>query len=315
MDITRSTEIKVGVVSIAAIALLVLGIMMGQGFSFSPNRQLVKIRLDVSGGLEPGSPIVVNGVKRGKVDRVENSDGSVLVYAELADISDLRTDASCIVTILEITGGKKIEITPGVAAEKFDINKELHGVVAADLGGLITIVGDISGDLVRMIRRLDTLAGSGTALLADGQVVKDLKTMSHEGSLLVTDARTWLTNNGGNLTSSVKELRALVADVRTAVNNNEPRLSSLLSKLEKTLAEVDATLMKTDKAIVNADTLIQRVNGVVADIKTNRGTLNAVLYDEKFKVRLDSTIHALRVLLKNADQHGVNVNVGIGHRP
>jgi len=275
----------------------------------------VKIRMPISGGLEVGSPVVVNGLKRGKVFSVENTDGSVLAFAELSDVSDLRSDATAIVTILEITGGKKIEITPGVSPEKFDLNKELQGRVAADLSVLIATVGDISGDLVRMIRRLDTLAGSGTELFADGKVVKNLRVMSDEGAVLMTDARMWLQNNGGNLTSSIKDLRLLVAEVRTAVTNNEPKLSNLLTRLDRTLTEVDGTLMKTDKAIVNADTLIQRVNGVIADVKSNRGTLNAFLYDEKFRARLDSTIYALRGLLRDVNAHGVNVNVGLGHRP
>ena len=90
--------------------------MLGKGISFSPTQKSVAIRLATSGGIDAGSPVVVNGVRRGTVTQVSNDNGGVLVTATLDDVSDLKSDAQALVSILEITGGKKIELTPGSAA-------------------------------------------------------------------------------------------------------------------------------------------------------------------------------------------------------
>jgi phospholipid/cholesterol/gamma-HCH transport system substrate-binding protein len=110
---------------VISIALLVIGIMLGKGISFSPTQKSVAIRLATSGGIDAGSPVVVNGVRRGTVTQVSNDNGGVLVTATLDDVSDLRSDAQALVSILEITGGKKIELTPGSAATALNPSAEI----------------------------------------------------------------------------------------------------------------------------------------------------------------------------------------------
>ena len=48
MDVSRSTEIRVGIVSILSIALLIGGIMLGKGVSFDPSRKQITIRAELS---------------------------------------------------------------------------------------------------------------------------------------------------------------------------------------------------------------------------------------------------------------------------
>lgn len=314
MEEARKTEIRVGIVSLIAVAVLIVGILLGQGFSFSPNKQTIKIRLATSGGLEQASPLVVNGVKRGQVKDVSNSDGSVLITAEIDDLSDIHTDATALVTILEITGGKKIEILPGKAPGMWDPSKEMSGRAAADIGGLVSQIGDVSGDLVNLLRRLDTISAAATQLLADGTVVGNLKSMTSDGAVLVKDAKDWMQTNRNNLTESISDMRIVVSDIKRMVKTNEPKLTSTMDKLDKMLDELEVTLSKTDRAIVNVDTLVTNINTVVTDIRTNDGLVNAILYDPIFKARIDTLTASVRHFVKDARKNGVNVNIGIGHK-
>lgn len=315
MDVSRSTEIRVGLVSIISLALLVGGIMLGKGISFGPNTRTIAIRLATSGGLETGSPVVVNGVKRGSVAEVVNDNGSVIVRANINDASDLRADASALVTILEITGGKKIEITPGADQRPFDTNGEMPGRVAADLGGLVTSLGEVSGSAIDLVRRLDTISAALTELLRDGSFATNLKTISSDGAVLVTDLRTWFAANREPLTASVRDLRNIAEQLRSSVDRNEPKVSALIDKADKLLADLDRTLGKADGAIVGADTLIARINGIVTDIRTNKSIVHNLMYDEKLAGSLDTTILQLRKLLRDFGRNGINVNVELGHRP
>mgnify|MGYP001627185536 CR=1 FL=1 len=315
MDVSRSTEIRVGLVSIVSIALLVAGIMLGKGISFSPSTKQISIRLATSGGLEPGSPLVVNGVKRGAVSQISNDNGSVLIKATIDDVRDLKSDATALVTILEITGGKKVEITPGTGASTFDPSKEIPGRVAADIGGLVTSLGEVSGSAVNLVLRLDTLTSALTELLRDGTFVQDVRTIAQDGAVLMTDARVWFADNREPLAQSVRDLRSIASQLRGSVDRNEPKVSAIIDRADKVLADVDRMLAKADGAVVGADTLIARVNGMLNDVRTNKSLLNALMYDEKLAGHLDSTLLTLRKLLREFGKNGVNVNVGIGHRP
>lgn len=105
----RSREIQVGAVSLLAIILLILGFTYGKNLSISPKANLIKIRFPNSAGVQIAEPVVVNGVKRGLVRDVRNDAGSVLILVELNKMDDIRSDASAKITLLEITGGKKLK--------------------------------------------------------------------------------------------------------------------------------------------------------------------------------------------------------------
>lgn len=313
MDVTRSTEIRVGIVSILSIALLIGGIMLGKGISFNPSNKQIKIRSVSSGGAEPGSPVVINGVKRGQVTSVVNENGTVLISAELDDISDLHGDASARITILEITGGKKIEVTPGSSAEAFNIAKEIPATVSADIGGLVATLGDVSGNAVSIVKRLDSLTGTLTDMTRDGQLAADVKTISSEGALFVKDLRSWFGANKDPLGQSIRDLRAIASQLRTSIDRNEPKVSRLIDRLDATLTSIDGTIGRADKALVNADSLVRRIDSVLIEVKLNKGLLNTMIYDEKFAERFDSTLYWIRAILQDARNKGVNVNVGLGH--
>src|ERR1043165_4308116 len=106
----RSTEVKVGIVSILAVALLIAGIMLGKGLGVGASHVLT-FRFPSSGGIDIGAPVTVNGVRRGTVTSVENANGAVVLKANVSNIDDLHADASAVISMLEITGGKKIEVS------------------------------------------------------------------------------------------------------------------------------------------------------------------------------------------------------------
>ena len=287
--------------------------MLGKGVSFDPNRKQIMIRAESSGGVENGSPIVVNGVKRGQVTGVVNQNGTVLISAEIDDVSDLHGDATARVMILEITGGKKIEIIPGTSSVPFDAGKEIPGIISADLSQLVATLGDVSGNAVNIVRRLDTLSGSLTDLTRDGQLVSDVRTITSEGAVFVKDLRTWFAANKDPLGQSIRDLRAISSQLRSSIEKNEPKVSRLVDRLDATLTSIDGTLGRADKALTNADSLIRRVDSVLIEVRTNKSLLNTLIYDEKFADRFDSTLYWIRAILQDARNKGVNVNVGLGH--
>lgn len=314
MEVSRSTEIKVGLVTLAALLLALGGFIVGKGISFSPNEKVIMFRLPASGGLDNSSPIVVNGVTRGKVKDIRNENGSVLVTASIDATDDLHADASGRVSILEITGGKKIEITPGVSTQPLDISKEIPGMVAADIGSLIGMLGDAGDDAKRVLKRVDTITAALTALLNDGTVMANIRTMTDDGSVALHNARLLLEDNRADLNIAVKNLRAISEDVRRIIDKNDPKLTALLDKLDRTIANADGTIGRADGAIIKADTLLKNVNDVIVSVKTNDGLVHRILYDTVFANRLDTTIMSLRRFINSARANGVNVNVGIGHK-
>ena len=77
MKSSKSQEIKVGIVTLVAIALFIIGIIIGNDYSISVDTIRIKMRFPTSGGIEQSSPVFVNGVKRGRVIEVKPNNGNV----------------------------------------------------------------------------------------------------------------------------------------------------------------------------------------------------------------------------------------------
>ncbi len=315
MTSKRSIEIKVGVVTLFSLIILIIGISLGRGWSVSGLQNQINFRFPSSGGVEVSSPVMVNGVKRGSVMSVANDKGSVLVRATMDDLSDFHTDASARITMLEITGGKKIDVYPGKATTAFNPQNEINGVLAADATELIAMVGELGGDAKLLIRRLDTITAAATALLSDGKVVAQVRETVQNTSQLVASLNSFVEKNKPELQATLNNLKVLSADLRQAVQVNEPKVRELLTKIDATTVSVQNLLAKGDATLGNADGLVSDVRSAVNNLKTGSGFVTKLLYDKEFATKLDSAIIKLDAFIDKAHEHGINVNLRLGTRP
>ncbi len=315
MNVSRNTEIKVGIVSLAALILLILGISMGKGLRFSAGESIIKLRFPASGGIQASSPVVVNGVDRGDVKSIENNNGSVLITASIDNIDDLREDAHARITILEITGGKKIEIFPGTSPNKLKEGSEIQGTTPPDLSELVALFGEVSGDAIGLVRRLDTIAAGVTYLLEDGKLADDIKVTVSNLKNVSANANTLLDDNYNNIQNSLNNLAIITQDLKIAIKNNEPKVSNIIAELENTIKDIKPIINKTDNAIANADKLILDLNSIASEVKDGEGFANKLIYDKKFAGTLDSALTDIYKFIKFIEEHGVNVNLRLGTRP
>jgi len=89
-----STEIKVGMVVIAAIVILLYGIIWVKGYQFTVGHYDYTALFPQVGSLSIGDPVSVLGVRKGDVKAIKLSDDRVSVTISLASDVKLKTDAN-----------------------------------------------------------------------------------------------------------------------------------------------------------------------------------------------------------------------------
>ncbi len=311
----RSTDLRVGIVSFFGIILFIIGISLGKGLNFGVRQNQILFRFPSSGGLETGSPIFINGVKRGSVIGVANNQRSVLVTASIGDISDIYSDASAKISMLEITGGRKIDLYPGASSKSIDINKEIPGAIAADATELIGMFGDVGTDARILIKRLDTITASITTILADSNTISHAKHAIGQTDTLVTSLNLLITQNKDNLRSAVSTMNSLASELRQAVNTNEPKVRKLIGQLDSAASSANTLITKIDLTATDARELINDARIITQEIRTGKGIVSRVIYDPKLSTQLDSTVNKLSRFLDFVETNGVNVNLRLGTRP
>ena len=311
----RKKEVRVGIVALLSLIVLIAGITIGKGLIVGVSQNTLSFTFPSSGGIEIGAPIFINGVKRGSVISTENINGGVAIAGSIDEISDLHPDAQAKISMLEITGGKKIDITPGIASGNLDISKPIAGTISADATELISLVGDLGADASVTVKRLDSVLAQANSLLSDGIVVKQLRNTIKNADELMITLNALMGDNKENMRNLIKDLGALAKDAKSAVNNNEPKLRSILTKLDSLAGSGQRLMAKTDTALAGVTDLTVETKDMMKDIKTNGSFINKLLYDKTTSKSIDTTLQRVNDLLLKIHEHGLNANIRLGTRP
>ena len=311
----KSAEIKVGIVTLSAIIIFIVGLSFARGCNVSVSQKTLKFRFNNSGGLQVSNPVVVNGVRRGTVTSVLNDKGSVLVEATIDDASDIMSDASAKISILEITGGKKIELNPGKFKHNFDISKEIIGINGFDLSDLVMTVGDMSADAVKLLHRIDTLSEKINLLFNKNNLIEKINNIVVNADIIMSDAKNMIKENEDNINVTLKNVKSITNDLKKDYSQYEPRLDTLMTNLESSLKSVKMLLVKADTSLTGVNILLADAKGLTSDIRNGQGLISKLIYDKTLSMKVDSTLKNVEDFLNMIKQYGVNVNLRLGTRP
>jgi phospholipid/cholesterol/gamma-HCH transport system substrate-binding protein len=148
----RKTEIKVGIMSIAALIIFLWILGWAKGFTFRSTENDILVRFPEVSGLEVGDYVTVNGVRKGNVKEIRVEGQSVLVKLEVRKDVELKEDAVFAVMMLDLMGGKKIEVKPGKSPNTLDYSAVQKGEFYADIPSVMSLLGSVQDDLLASIK-------------------------------------------------------------------------------------------------------------------------------------------------------------------
>lgn len=290
----QKNEIKVGLTVLVGLMVLLYGFFKVKEWSVT-GEYPITLRFETSAGLQRGDVVTVNGVKSGKVDGISIDGNSVLIRVLMNSDVSVTADANATIQMLELMGGKKIEITQGMSMDVFDRSKILIGRVDPDIAGALGIVGQVKGDVVQLSSNANQLLVNLNALLGD----KDLQT-----SVKLTFA---------NLNKTMDELRSMVAENRANAKRITDNLASLTAELDsiakQTKPRLNATLDKAANTLTQTDTLFSEIKFFLRDIRQGGGLLHQALYDSTFTARVDTLMVRINQVMDVLLDSGVKVRI------
>ncbi|MBN1448525.1 MAG: MCE family protein [Bacteroidetes bacterium] len=274
----RRNEIKVGLTVVIGILILLIGFSVFKDWSIGRSEYVLRMHFPNSGGIAVGDQVSVNGVRSGKITSVALEDGGVRVDALIASDVVIRKDAAAVIQMLELMGGKKVEIRQGMDGEQIDAGTILYGSVDPDIAGALGMLGDMSGNVQDIGQQADSLLRNLNAVVGDEHFIRAMKET-------VT-----------NLHEVSRELRSYMARNSDNINDLTVNLVSLTERVDTMLAElqpaVSGSLEISDRVLIGADSLITDVRGLLREIRDSRGLLHTAIHDTSLVTRME------RMLLK-----------------
>lgn len=302
------TNVRVGVTVMVAVLLLLLGIAWAKGWGLSSAAFTTKAVFTTTGGLEVGDPVTINGVRRGAVSEIELRKSDVLVTLAFAKPIDLRRDARASITMLELMGGKKVDVLTGSMPEPLPAGAIVPGVFAGDISSVVASVSELAQTMGGISADADTLFSSLNDLLTP-QARADLRLAIHDARATlatINSAAGRLNNlaatNGPLLHSTLEQTGRAVTAFSDVVGENRAGLRMFIDSSARAVSEARQSLVHATSVAARLDSLL------LAGSKENT-LLYRLVRDERFGARLDSAVLSLTRLSEQIRLQGVDANV------
>ena len=281
MDLTYKQEVGVGALVLVGIAVFLVGMFWLTGQSLRTSGISVDVMFESVAGLKQGDPVLVSGVKKGRVARVAlERVGSVRVTLELSKDVRPHIDASAAVAAMDLFGAKFIDFNPGKRDELLSLDRPISGSNQPDITDVAQGVATRANELMTNASNLvSERLGEDihNTLLATQQAMRVLSA-APEGPFIKQTTRT--------LEATERVMARVDSMLGSSTGRNVDSISTNLARLTQRLSSTTAAL----------DTLLRRVN-------RGEGTLGRLAADTMMYHDLRALSVSLTALLTDLKEH------------
>ena len=292
MKLELTTEFKVGLTVIIATLILIFGIIWGKEFRLTTNKYPLSIAFENVGGIVPGDPVMVNGVKEGKVLDISWLERKVLVKIELSNHVPLYKDATFTITSLELLAGMKIEIDPGSSDVRINLSQQpFKGKYGGQMVDIGLTINDLARDVNSLTLRLDTTIVMINQLLGTGTLQRDL------------------TNTLANLHQISSEIKNLPVDLNHSLSNFDEAVDDFSMVVKNNEAGIHSTLQNINDISSRLDTVATSLKVVMGKIENQEGTLGKMVYDPSLYNNLSKALVTIDSLAQKIKKDGLDIDL------
>ena len=297
----RKTEIRVGITVIVGLIIFIWILSWAKNFSLTSNQKNLLVKFNSVSGLEIGDNVSVNGVRKGFVEDFNLQGDKVIVKLSLDNDVKLQKDATFSISMLDLMGGKKVNINPGTSPQPLDYNEVQTGTFYADIPEVMSMLGTVEGDIPSIVKDIKITLSSLNNYLTDNNLNTDIKTSLSNLSKASQKLNILLDENREGINQLTQNTVKLTENVNNFLDENKTSLKSSVEELHKVLTQTDSLLIS--------------VNTFSGEIKNKKNNIGKILYDDKLYDNLSQSLTQLneltKILIEQLKGKGVNVNANI----
>ncbi|HEY5546950.1 MAG TPA: MlaD family protein [Gemmatimonadaceae bacterium] len=322
----RANDFVVGLTMLIGAAIIVAATLWVKQADFGRDQAIVTARFRDVGGVRIGTPVVIRGVRAGKIEAMELSDSAfVLARMSLDPEADLPVDAVVLLNESSLFGEWQATIMsrdavgrdPDVVRQISETSRGgdvLPGATLPDIARLTAVAGRIAGDVASVAERVQ--------VAFDEQAARDLRLSVRNFSELSTILAQTVREQSNNMTTmsadvrggvqslvrSAELLRAVAERVDSSTTRGEVR------RIVDDAAEAARQLRETSRRLVGISEQLGRSQGklesflatsdsIAQKINSGNGSLGLMINDPTLYRNADSVLRQLSVLLADVQKN------------
>lgn len=303
-----SNETKVGILTITALTVLILGFNFLKGKNlFSKSKKIYAVFKDM-GTLEKSNEVKINGLPVGAVYDKKELDKDVSAIIVTINLTrDINIPDNSVAYIGSgLVGASFIVIEKGDSKTYLQLGDTL--MTREESGLLSQVSAQINPTLTKVRTVLDSL--TQTIMGVNGLLNSDAKVNLQQTFANLNRASSALNglldNQSSPLAKTLNNAEAITANLKT----NSENINSTISNAK--LASEKLAALELKPTIDSLNTMIGQLKKTVAKIASTDGTLGALINDKKLYNKLNDAILSAEILmddLRTNPKRYVNISV------
>lgn len=324
----RANEVLVGVVVLVAVAIVVGGSLWISQWRAGGSVLLQEARFRTIGGLQVGDPVLLRGVRIGRVEVISLGDSNwVNVTLQIArGVPRLPERPLALIFSATLFGDWSVQIlSRDPPPDDPEVNRQVleaeragldrwPGATLPDVGQLTAQAGRIAGDIAVISGRVQD-AFDATSARRLRSAFLDFSQLSRSLATIAAQQQATLGRIGGNLDTGTASLARSAAAIERAANradsaSDRTQLQSILSNTDTVARELRraATDLRGITGAASAQQeaiarIIARSDSIFARVQAGEGTLGRLTRDTTLYHESIEAVRSLRDLLLDIRQN------------
>lgn len=259
-------EAKLGMVFLLAIIIFVWGLFYLKEWRVTGDTYLVEVRLSSAVGVKSTDPILVGGVRIGKVEAVRLDDLTPIVILRIDEPYEIPEDSQVEVISRSVMGEKSINIRKGISTKRVPPGGKMEGTTAPGISDMFTQVDSVTVNMRNLLENAN--------ILLDPERDKSIKSSLAGVHDLTIELQQTLKRESVQLNRVMANMDSLVDNVKDLSETERTKVSNTLDNLESTSGRLSAMLDELQTTTTALDNILTRID-------RGEGTIGKLLQDER----------------------------------
>ena len=290
-------EAKLGMVFLLAIIIFVWGLFYLKEWRVTGDTYLVEVGLSSAVGVKSTDPILVGGVRIGKVEAVTLDDLTPIVTLRIDEPFEIPDDSQVEVISRSVMGEKSINIRKGVSSNMVPPGGKMVGTTAPGISDMFTQVDSVTVNFRDLLNNAN--------VLLDPERDKSVKNSLSAVHDLTVELQKTIKRESAQFNRVLENMDSLVVNAKNLSETERNKVSNTLDNLESTSGQLKTLMNDLQSTNSSLDNILSRMD-------RGEGTLGKLLLDETLYEDVDRVFVKMDRLVTNLDELVVDLKANPG---